>query len=128
MRRFWWGVRDNSARALCLRSWDKICTPKSFGGLGLRRSYDMNRPLLAKWSWDLVSGSSSLCLSILWDKAFLSLSHFPSESLFWKAILAVKSMVLHGACIQVGAGLLVDIWLHPWVPKHPLFQPQPICD
>ncbi|KAL5569333.1 hypothetical protein UlMin_025908 [Ulmus minor] len=94
MRRFWWGARDTSARPLCLRSWDKIFTPKSVRGLGLRRSYDINRALLAKWSWDLISGNSSLCFSMLRgkylrDKTFISVSAFPSDSLFWKAILAL---------------------------------------
>ncbi|KAL5563016.1 hypothetical protein UlMin_032763 [Ulmus minor] len=133
MRSFWWGARDTSARPLCLRSWDKICTPNSVGGLKLRRSYDMNSALLAKWSWDLISGKSSLCLSILCgkylrDKTFISVSAFPSDSLFWKVVLAVKGLVLWGACIQVGIGSMVDFWLHPWVPKHPLFRPRPICE
>ena len=93
----------------------------------------MNRALLAKWSWDLISGNSSLCLSMLRgkylrDTTFISVSAIPSDSLFWKAIMAVKSLVLRGACIQVRIGSMVDFWLHPWVPKHPLFQPQPICD
>ncbi|KAL5567729.1 hypothetical protein UlMin_024304 [Ulmus minor] len=133
MRRFWWGARDTLARPLCLHSWDKICTPKLVGGLGLRRSYDMNCALLAKWSWDLISGNSSLCFSMLRgkylrDKAFISVSVFPLHSLFWKAILAMKSLLLRGAYIQVETGSMVDFWLHPWVPKHPLFRPQPICD
>ena len=31
-----------------LKSWDKLCTPKDKGGLGFKKSKDINSALLAK--------------------------------------------------------------------------------
>lgn len=36
--------------------WDKICQPKECDGLGLRRSANMNRAMLAKTYWRLLMG------------------------------------------------------------------------
>ncbi|KAL5572064.1 hypothetical protein UlMin_021661 [Ulmus minor] len=75
VRQFWWGSRSDSSRALCLRSWSAICAPKALGGLGFRRFADMNKALLCKWAWDIISGKGSLCLSLLRAK-YLRLSDF----------------------------------------------------
>ena len=65
LRRFWWGHKSNVQRGLCLKSWDSCCLPKDFGGLGLRKAYDVNLALLAKWGWNLLIGKDTLCCSIL---------------------------------------------------------------
>lgn len=31
--------------------WEKCCTPKDFGGLGIRNLKATNKAMLAKWSW-----------------------------------------------------------------------------
>lgn len=41
LRRFWWGHKDDKSRNLCLKSWDSLCIPKSKGGLGFRRMWDI---------------------------------------------------------------------------------------
>ncbi|KAL5582525.1 hypothetical protein UlMin_014967 [Ulmus minor] len=132
IRRFWWGTKDENSRTLCFRAWESLCIPKSFGGLGLWRSAEMNRALLAKWCWNLLSGHTSWCLLLLRgkylrDSSFLCVVAKPTDSLFWKSILAMKPLILKGVCIHLGRGDWVDLWLHPWVPKHPTFRPQPTC-
>ncbi|KAL5555796.1 hypothetical protein UlMin_038032 [Ulmus minor] len=128
IKHFWWGTKDENSIPLCLWVWESLCIPKSFGGLGLQCSTEMNRALLAKWCWNLLSGYTSWCLSLLRgkylrDSSFMCVVAKPTNSLFWKSILAVKPLILKGACIHLGRGDRVDLWLHPWVPKHPTFRP-----
>ncbi|KAL5562354.1 hypothetical protein UlMin_032101 [Ulmus minor] len=132
IRRFWWGIKDENFRPLYLRAWESLCIPKSFGGLGLRRSAEMNRALLAKWCWNLLSGHTSWCLSLLRgkylrDNSFLCVVAKPTDSLFLKSILAVKPLILKGVCIHIGRGDWVDLLIHPWVSKHLTFCPKPTC-
>ncbi|KAL5550058.1 hypothetical protein UlMin_000234 [Ulmus minor] len=96
------------------------------------RLADMNRAFLAKWSWRLISNVSSLCLSILRGKylhnnSFLNVTVAPTDSIFWKNVVKIKPLILRGACIMVGDGSIIDLWLHPWVPSHLTFRPVPIC-
>ncbi|PON67199.1 hypothetical protein TorRG33x02_265670 [Trema orientale] len=46
----------------------------------------------------------------------------------WKAIIGVKDLIQRGACRLIGDGTTTNIWMDPWVPKHPTFKPTPTCD
>ena len=39
-----------------------------------------------------------------------------STSLVWKAIEAVKKIIIKGACYLIGDGASINVWLDPWVP------------
>ncbi|XP_030479049.1 uncharacterized protein LOC115696279 [Cannabis sativa] len=54
VRDFWWGYEQGN-RGICLKAWDHLCLLKSLGGLGFRKSLEMNQALLAKWGWDLLN-------------------------------------------------------------------------
>ena len=47
VRDFWWG-HDNGTRKMHLIKWNKICNPKSKGGLGFKRFSDFNKAMPAK--------------------------------------------------------------------------------
>ena len=49
-RAFQWG-HDQGVRKLHLINWDKICHPKSEGGLSLKKFSLMNQAMLAKKFW-----------------------------------------------------------------------------
>ncbi|KAL5551694.1 hypothetical protein UlMin_001870 [Ulmus minor] len=88
---FWWGISPNAGKSLCLKAWDAICKPKSCGGLGFRRMKDFNAAILSNWGWKILTGASSLCLSILrarylhhtgqgcWDLHKLSLNYTQND-------------------------------------------------
>lgn len=51
-RNFLWGGSDKKQK-IHLCQWDLVCKPKSKGGLGLKKTHDMNEALLAKVAWRL---------------------------------------------------------------------------
>ncbi|PON52721.1 hypothetical protein TorRG33x02_307640, partial [Trema orientale] len=130
LRRFWWGsnIRGNSKP--CLKTWDSLCSPKSVGGLGIRRTADVNRALMGKWGWGLLTNESSLCLQVLRNKylhqrSFLNASPSQGDSWSWKSICKTKSLIQKGACRFIGDGHSTIIWEHPWVPSCEGFKPIP---
>jgi hypothetical protein len=52
---FWWGFDARRNHHLTIQAWSSICTPKTMGGLGLRRMQDMNLTLLAKLGWKMLA-------------------------------------------------------------------------
>jgi hypothetical protein len=47
-KNFWWGFPPTKTRNLSLKSWNSICTPKAFGGLGIRKMRDVNLAFISK--------------------------------------------------------------------------------
>ena len=64
-RNFWWGFKDENKLGCCLKSWDSICTPKSVGGLGIKKTEDMNKALVVKMTWEIASNANKLWVQIL---------------------------------------------------------------
>ena len=67
--KFWWGfIEENKKNGVCLKSWDSICTPKAAGGLGLKKTEDMNRALVEKLTWDVASNADNPWVEIFKKK------------------------------------------------------------
>ncbi|XP_060974685.1 uncharacterized protein LOC133039757 [Cannabis sativa] len=97
IRDFWWGF-ENGNHGLYLRAWDKLCLPKSLGGLGFRKTKEMNLAFLAKWD---------------------------SDSWFWKNVVKASAILRKGACKRVADGRDTSIWRDPWIPHLKGFIPKP---
>ena len=120
-RRFWWKPNQREGRFMAWRAWDKLCYPRSAGGLGFKKSKSINSALLAKLAWLVASKRDSLCLRILRAKYKVKEDWLQAEatkyaSPIWKAIEGARVIVKKGACFLIGDGESVDIWLDPWVP------------
>ncbi|KAK1272795.1 hypothetical protein QJS04_geneDACA010838 [Acorus gramineus] len=64
-RRFFWSGASDVSSKPCLVKWNKICTPKALGRLGVLELERMNKALLSKWLWKWVDSPNSL-----WVKLF----------------------------------------------------------
>jgi len=52
-RNFFW-KKSNKDQGLPMIAWDTICRPKSFGGLGLRKTEAVNLAFQAKLAWKIL--------------------------------------------------------------------------
>ncbi|KAB1225849.1 hypothetical protein CJ030_MR1G005226 [Morella rubra] len=91
---FWWGFHTQSSRHFTPIAWNKICLPKEWGGVGLRRLFDINQALIAKLGWHLLQQPSKL-----WAQG---LCH-------------IREFLMMGACCVPQDGNSIDIFHDPWV-------------
>ncbi|KAL4352786.1 hypothetical protein GQ457_06G015250 [Hibiscus cannabinus] len=73
MRRYWWSGQL-SVRGWPLLAWDKICTPKNAGGLGLRDLRRFNLALIGKQLWRFLIFPDSLVARVFRAKYYRSRS------------------------------------------------------
>jgi hypothetical protein len=128
-KNFWWGFPPSKSRNLTLKSWDSICTPKSLGGLSLRKTREVNLALISKLGWKLLIGSDSPWVAQLSGKylksgSFLSPSSHSSPSWLWNGILKSKPIIALGACHRIHRFSALSVWNSSWIPTMPLFSPQ----
>ena len=92
-RNFWWGCSDEKNHGLYLKSLDSICTPKAMGGLGINKTKDMNRALVAKLTWEVASNAKKFWVK-MFQKKYVRGKNFmkmpmpksiswSSQSIFW---------------------------------------------
>ena len=101
IRKFWWGQQKEEKRIAWL-SWEKLCVPKSCGGMGFKQLKYFNMALLAKQGWRLQTNPNSLVYWVLKARYFpqcefieASLGNNPSYS--WHSVLSAKHLVREGA-------------------------------
>jgi hypothetical protein len=124
---FWWGA-SLGKNHMCLKSWKSICQPKSYGGLGLRRTLDTNYALIFKLGWSLAAEEDKACVSLLKFKylkgvPFMQIISSQNCSWLWKGILKSKTLLKKGLCTKIGNGQHTAIWESPWIPSLDNFIP-----
>lgn len=66
VRKCIWGSFSCQRKAH-LVSWDKICISKKEGGLGVKRSAEMNKAMLARLGWRMMNADQAL-----WSRTLLT--------------------------------------------------------
>ena len=127
LRGFWWGA-SLGKNHMCLKSWKSICQPKSYGGLGLRRTLDTNYALISKLGWSLAAEEDKAWVSLLKSKylkgvPFMQIIPSQNCSWFWKSILKSRTLLRKGLCTKIGNGQHIAIWESPWIPTLDNFIP-----
>ena len=127
-KNFWWGFPFKKVRNLYLKSWNSLCSPKAFGGLGFRKMEEVNLGLISKLAWKLLTQSESMWMAQLQGK-YLSSGSFlsPHSSHLWlcKGILSSQPIISKCACHRFHKKSYIPIWNSPWVPSIPSFSHSP---
>lgn len=95
----WGGVEENHRPSLV--NWETVCQPKDRGGLGIRTARDMNKSLLSKLGWNLLTQNNGLWSKVLKAKylphtSFLQAQPRADASYTWKSILWTKEIIEEG--------------------------------
>ena len=107
--------------------WDKLCTPKAYGGMGFRDLRAFNLVLLAKQGWRLQQNSNSLFYWVFKrkyfpDSSFVNAHKGRNPSYVWRSILATQPIIMQGMRWQVGNGQSICVWKDKWLPTQPTYQ------
>lgn len=114
-KKFIWSGASNQQK-ISMVTWDKVCQPKSCGGLGFKNLEMLNRALLMKVSWGIVSSPTSLWAQVLSSKYGLDPSNVPrvlpttNGSDLWKSIGKVWNDILMSTRWNIRNGRKVRFW------------------
>ena len=105
-------------------SWEKLCVPKSCGGMGFKLLKPFNLALLAKQGWRLQIANNTLIYRVFKARYFkdcdfghASLGNRPSY--MWRSIYAAQEIVKKGIRWNVGNGQKIRIWEDKQIPNSP---------
>lgn len=109
------------ARKMHWVSWEKLCLPKSYGGMGFRDLKTFNQALLAKQGWRLLCDSGSLVHQVMKARYFRNDNFADARrgydpSFVWRSIWGAKSLLLEGLKWRVGNGASILVWESSWLP------------
>ncbi|XP_056685626.1 uncharacterized mitochondrial protein AtMg00310-like [Spinacia oleracea] len=118
-RNFFWKQSPTSTHTPLI-SWNKICQPKSMGGLGLHKTRPLNQAFLAKLGWKILQNDQSLWVSLIRKKYLTNTTFFeynpkPKDSSIWKHILNQREILHKGIRWKIENGKSINFWLDNWV-------------
>lgn len=118
VRLFLWGTRDG-VRKIHLLSFEGVCLPKEFGGLGIKQAREINLALLCKWFWRLKQ--DRLWVRLLKEKYGSVLGGiYPKERKLpfgvtvWRGLSYVFVLYNCLTGMKVGNGSFTKFWLDKW--------------
>ena len=100
IRNFWW-EQKNDEKKMAWLSWEKLCVPKSCGGIGFKLLKPFNLALLTKQGWRLQLAQNSLVYRMFKvryfkDYDFINASLGNNPSYIWRSILSAQGIVRKG--------------------------------
>ena len=118
-------IGSNEAKGFPLVVWDDVCRPKSEGGLGIRRNEDVNKALIIKLGWRILTDNDSIWAKIMRDKYvknnnFFRISKKEGDFIVWKEVINHKKYIGVDLKWCVGDGRKVYFWTDYWVYMLPL--------
>lgn len=119
-RRFIWGA-DEGSRSYNHVAWNRVCSPKPLGGLGLKRLHEFNQAIFMKINWGLITAPDALWVRVLrhkygcGDDSMPAVSRRPSESSIWNGVRNTWEAFSRGLRWQIGNGRTIRIWTDRWL-------------
>ncbi|XP_019190724.1 PREDICTED: uncharacterized protein LOC109185199 [Ipomoea nil] len=101
--------------------WEGLCLPKAKGGMGFRRLHEMNKDLLGKQGWRLITMPSTLVTRVFKAHCYPICGFFDSSvgnnpSYIWRSLWEVQDCLKEGCRRAVGNGDDTFIGTDPWLP------------
>ena len=106
---FFWQC-DQFKRKYRLTKWDIICRPKDQGGLGVEVLEIKNKCLLSKLMNEDGVWEELLRNKYLHTKPLSQVTAKPTDSSFWKGLMAVKDEFFSRGRFAIGNGLSTRFW------------------
>ena len=111
---FWW-VQKEKERKMVWISWEKMCMPKSEGGMGFKDLKAFNLALLAKQGWRLNQHLDSFTHRVFKAKYFAECTFIESQvgkkpSYVWRSLMGAKETIEAGSRWLIENGRKVNIW------------------
>ncbi|CAL1366122.1 unnamed protein product [Linum trigynum] len=127
IRRFVWGSQEGK-RKVHLVSWEKVCTAKQQGGLGLRSARSLNLAYMIKLAWSILNNKDDLWVKVMQGKYFhqregriIGMKRSNHSSL-WKGILKSYPLMQRATVWSIRDGRTTDFWNHPWIDQDTLLK------
>ncbi|KAK9944849.1 hypothetical protein M0R45_010396 [Rubus argutus] len=125
-RDFLWGDLDDQKKPHLI-NWDIVCLPKLLGGLGIKKTVDMNQAILAKAGWRLLQNDPGLWACVYKNKYLQHADLFDDNysspkncSSTWKSIVHGTRLLTQGLIWIIGDGRSTKFWTDIWVTPTPL--------
>ena len=132
-KKFLWS-RSKIKKRIPLVDQEKVCVKKKLEGLGMRSLKEMNKALIGKFAWNLITKESLLWTRILrskylWNpRYFLNRNLLPKGFDLWNNLLKSRDLIRKSSRWRIRKGLEVnfqnDKWLEDTALKdNPLLNP-----
>ncbi|XP_019185981.1 PREDICTED: uncharacterized protein LOC109180726 [Ipomoea nil] len=121
MNEYWWTGTIGNGKGIRWWSWEGLCTPKRSGGMGFRKLHEMNKALLGKQAWRLLTLPNSLMSRVYKARYFPTCSYFDAKlgsnpSYIWRGLMEVQDLLRGGSRRHIGDGKTTRIGIDPWLP------------
>ncbi|XP_062086997.1 uncharacterized protein LOC133793717 [Humulus lupulus] len=118
---YWWKSSSRNNKGIHWKSWEKLSTHKSKGGMGFCNLHDFNMALFSKQGWRLLCQPNTLVTRIFKARYFGGGNFLTAElgsnpSFIWRSIFASQEIVGAGARRKIGNGSQTSIVRDPWLP------------
>ena len=117
----WWKNTGNEGKGISWMRWERICKPKSVGGLGFKKLHEFNLALLRKHGWKFLIDPMSLVSQVYRARCFPHSSFLNSKlganpSYTWRSIHATKDLIQKHSRFRVGDGTNILVTKDLWLP------------
>lgn len=119
-RSFFWSNDETCSGAKCLVAWDKVCTPRGAGGLGVKNLRAQNFCLLLKFAYKFLHSTNLPWKDWVLHHSPLHIGHGKNSSFLAKTIFKHLQSLREISQCTVGDGCSTFFWLDRWLKPEPL--------
>ncbi|KAL0285318.1 UNVERIFIED_CONTAM: hypothetical protein Sradi_7176900 [Sesamum radiatum] len=129
LRNFLW--KGNLDTGYAKVSWQQVCRPVNEGGLGIRDIHSLNKGLMSRHLWRIIShDSNSIWVSWIFHYRLQNSSVWTIRTRKgtwgWRKLIRLRDALRPHVVYQIGDGTSFSLWHDPWHPRGPLLPQFPL--